>query len=305
MTKKYTSQDRPPWPQTHIILPLIGSSRGLGGVSFSQNSLRVERCRVCLCAEEPAPFAEPLTLPFPYTSRSLDSSVSLFAQLRISSSNKTPYADTRKHNWWQNLPKGAALTHELSLYMLPAREQHVPCSSSVSPVYQLVTSWKFSVLCVNAKRVFFQQKALSGSHCSCNQCVDNTEENLAGLQSVCNAIAPVLPSLNLLLLSSSSKSCQSRWIWIQKYLPLFLPYSLTGKSVCSSGMQDGCPGPWGRWVPGSPRGCSRFSLQGKQERAASINFLPPSPYKRACSQAEHCAFSKLCKTSRVQGAAQI
>lgn len=162
----------------------------------------------------------------------------------------------------------------------------------------------FSVVC-ECKEGFFQQKALSGSHCSCNQCVDNTEENLAGLQSVCNAIAPVLPPLKLLLLSSSSKSCQSRWIWIQKYLPLLLPYSLTGRSVCSSGMQDGSPGPRGRWVPGRPRGCSRFSLQGKQERAASINFLPPSPYKRAGSQAERCTFSKLCKTSRVQGAAQI
>lgn len=89
---------------------------------------------------------EPLTLTFPYTHQSLESSVSLFAQLQISSSNNTPYADSRRHNWWQNLPKGVALTQVFPLQAACSGTTHLaPLCIACTPAFSSPEPFFFSL----------------------------------------------------------------------------------------------------------------------------------------------------------------
>lgn len=169
MTKKYTSQDRPPWPQTDIILPLIRSSRRLCGGSSSQNSLGVQCCWVCSYAEELANTCWPWLFLFPLWVGHLTPLCLCLPICRLTAVIKHLMQIPRDTAGSKNLHKGVVFALQLSLYMLPAQEQCVPWSSSVSPAHQQVAMWKFSVW---MQRVFLAKSP----HCSCDQSVADTEE---------------------------------------------------------------------------------------------------------------------------------
>lgn len=151
MTKKYTSQDRPPWPQTDVILPLIGSSSRLCGGSSSQNSLGVQRCWVCSCAKGSANTCWPRL--FPLWVGQLTPLCLCLPTCRLAAVIEHLMQIPGDAADGRNLHQGVAFTLQLSLYTLPAQEC-VPCFSSVSRAHQHVAMGKFSVW---MQRVFLAQ----------------------------------------------------------------------------------------------------------------------------------------------------
>lgn len=134
-----------------------------------------------------------LTLSFPSMSPSLDSSVSLFAHLQLNSSNKAPYADTKRHSWWQKPLQGCCIC--ISAFPL-----HAACSGTMRAVLLFCITCtpagsNVKVFCVNAKS--FSSKKPSVVLIAAVIRVWQSQKSSAGSQLVCNAVAPVLPPLNL------------------------------------------------------------------------------------------------------------
>lgn len=151
MTKKYTSQDRPPWPQTDIILPLIRSGRGLHGVSFRQHLLGLEGCWVCACAEESAAACVPACPLSLIRFRHITPLCLCLPSCRLAAGlihlTETPDGTTDG----PNLPSTTQWHMSFLSTCCLAWERQAPCSSSVLPVHQLVASRRFSVLYMNAR----------------------------------------------------------------------------------------------------------------------------------------------------------
>lgn len=63
--------------------------------------------------------------------------------------------------------------------------------------------------------------------------------------------------------------------------------------------------PGGGECRGGCRAALDFPCEEGRSEPLPLTFCPRALTERARSQAGHCAFDKLCKTSRVQGAAQV
>lgn len=142
MTKKYTSQDRPPWPQTHIILPLTRSSRGLHSSSFTRAHSGWSAAAFVRVLESWWPFAEPL---FPPGATHLTPLCPCLPSCGSAAAvNKTPSADLA------DVPKGFEVTHELMSFAL-----HLGCSGTAN-----------ALLCVTCAAVRNKRKVFNFG-CGC------------------------------------------------------------------------------------------------------------------------------------------